>query len=368
MQVPGIDLKGQLAPVRDELVAAVTAVIDSNQYCNGPAVRDLEKLFTDMCRCKAAVGVSNGTDALIVSLIALGVGPGDEVIVPPFTFFATAGAVWRVGARPVFADILPDTFNIDPAKVAAAVTPKTRAIMPVHLYGQVADMDELLAVAGRHKLSVIEDAAQAVGATYKGRPAGAFGTTGCFSFYPTKNLSAIGEAGLITTQDEALAARLAATRNHGMNRQYFHDWVGGNFRMDTIQAAALLVKARRLTDWTNRRRANAALYNRLLEGCKQIVRPVERQGNFHVYHQYVIRAQKRDQLQAFLKENGVASGIYYPLGLHLQDCFKPLGGKNGDFPVSEQATREVLALPIHPELTDPQIQHAAEKIVEFYKA
>ncbi|HAU38270.1 MAG TPA: transcriptional regulator [Phycisphaerales bacterium] len=379
MQVPLLDLKAQYATIRDEVVSAVTEVLESQLVCNGPAVRELERQMAEYCQCAAALGVSSGTDALLVSLMALGIGqdlpacrtggkcPGSpEVITTPFTFFGTAGSIWRAGAKPVFADIDPETFNLDPAAVERAITGRTVAIMPVHLYGQVAEMDALLDIARRHGLKVIEDAAQAIGAQYKGKPAGAFGDCGCFSFYPTKNLGAMGDAGMITTQDKDLAARMEKLRNHGQSRQYFHDWVGGNFRMDSIQGAALSVKMRYIERWTERRRANAERYNELLADVSQVVTPVARPHCRHIYHQYVLRAERRDELQAHLKDRGVASAVYYPLGLHLQDCFKGLGYRKGDFPQTEKACDEVLAMPIYPELTDAQIDYVAGQIAAFY--
>ena len=312
------------------------------------------------------MGVSSGTDAILCSLMAAGIGPGDEVIVPPFTFFATAGCVARVGATPVFVDIEPDTFNIDPARIATAVTEKTKAIIPVHLFGQCAEMDAILELAAANDLFVIEDAAQVIGAEYRGRKAGSMGTVGCLSFYPTKNLGAMGDAGLICTQDRTIAARLETFRNHGQTRTYLHDFIGGNFRMDSIQAAALSVKLRHLDAWAAARRANAARYDELLAGCEGVVTPVVREHNVSVFNLYVIRAQRRDELQMFLKERQIAAGVYYPLGLHQQPCFKYLGHEEGDFAISEQAAREVLALPICPELSHEQIAFVAAAIREFY--
>jgi dTDP-4-amino-4,6-dideoxygalactose transaminase len=317
------------------------------------------------CRSASAVAVSSGTDAILCSLMTLGVGPGDEVILPTFTFFATAGCVWRVGAKPVFVDIEPDTFNIAPAKIEAAVTEKTKAIIPVHLYGQMADMEAIMGIADSRGIYVIEDAAQAIGACQGGRMAGAVGTVGCLSFYPTKNLGGIGDGGMILTDDAELAERLAVFRNHGESTRYHHKWVGGNFRMDSVQAAALSVKLGHLDRWTGARVANAARYDELLAGAGGIVTPIVRDGSTSVYNQYVIRAKRRDELQGFLKDHDVGAGIYYPLCLHEQECFASLGCRRGGFAESERACEEVLALPIFPELTDEQIVYVADKVKEF---
>jgi dTDP-4-amino-4,6-dideoxygalactose transaminase len=292
-------------------------------------------------------------------------GGCDEVITSPYTFFATAGSIWRVGAKPVFVDIEPDTFNIDATQIEPAVTEHTKAIMPVHLFGQMADMDPILQIARKHGLAVIEDGAQAIGATYKGRKAGSLGTTGCFSFFPSKNLGGLGDGGMVTTQDERLADRLMQCRNHGSKPKYFHKWVGGNFRLDTLQAAGLLVKLKHLEDWSARRRANAARYDEQLAGFEPVVTPKVADGNVSIYNQYVIRVPRRDELQAFLKESGIGTAVYYPLSLHEQECFRQLGCRTGDFPVSEQAARESLAIPIYPELSEEQIAYVVGKIKEF---
>jgi dTDP-4-amino-4,6-dideoxygalactose transaminase len=365
MQVPLLDLKAQYATIRDEVMAAVAAVLDSQLCCNGPAVRELEKQVAAHSGCEAALGLSSGTDALLVSLMALDIGPGDEVIVPTFTFFGTAGAIWRTGAKPVFADIEPDTFNIDPARIEPLITRRTKAIMPVHLFGQMAEMDAIMDIARRGGLHVIEDAAQSIGATYKGRKAGSIGTVGCLSFYPTKNLGAMGDAGAVVCQDKALAERMACIRNHGQGQTYIHEVVGGNFRMDSVQAAVLSVKLRRLEEWSAARVAHAARYNEKLAGVKGLVTPTVRAYNGSIYNQYVIRSPRRDEMKKFLADSGIASGVYYPLSLHQQQCFASLGYREGDFPVSEQAAREVLALPVHPELTGEQIDYVAAKVREF---
>ena len=366
MQVPLLDLKAQYATLKDEIMPVVERVLDGQMLINGPEVKELESAIAAYCDCKAAVGMSSGTDALVCGLMVLDIKPGDEVITSPYTFFATAGSIWRLGAKPVFVDIDPVTFNIDVTKIEAAITNKTKAIMPVHLFGQMAAMDPIMAIAGKHKLHVIEDAAQAIGCTYKGRKAGSIGTMGCFSFFPSKNLGGAGDGGIVSTQDPALGERLAMFRNHGAKPKYYHRFVGGNFRLDTIQAAYLLIKLKHLEDWSAGRRANAAQYDKLLAGIDQIVTPVIAPGNVSIYNQYVIRAQKRDELKQHLTDRGIGTEIYYPLSLHEQDCFAELGHKKGEFPESERAAAETLAVPIYPELTDEQIAYVAQSIGEFY--
>ncbi len=367
MDVPLLDLKAQYATIREEIMPALTAVVESQIFAIGPAVKELEKTIAAYSGTAAAVGVSSGTDAILECLMALGIQDGDEVITTPFTFFATAGCVARTGARPVFVDIQPDTFNIDPARIEAAITPRTKAILPVHLYGQLADMAAIGAIAKKHNLHVIEDAAQAIGASQHGRKAGSFGTAGCLSFYPTKNLGGFGDGGMILTQDAELAQRLTIFRDHGQSPTYFYKWIGGNFRLDNLQAAALVVKMRHLDNWTAARQNNARLYNELLAGLPAVKTPYLLPGNVHIYHQYVIRTKRRDELQAFLKQAGIGSGVYYPLCLHQQDCFKYLGYKTGQFPVAETAAAEVLALPVYPELREEQVRFVAQKIREFVK-
>ena len=360
-----LDLKAQYATIRDEMMSAIEAVMESQYFINGPAVKELEAAVAEYSRCQAAVGVSSGTDALLCSLMTLGIGAGHEVITTPYTFFATAGSIWRSGARCVFVDVEPGTLNIDPTKIEAAVTERTKAIMPVHLFGQMADMAPIMEIARKHDLCVIEDAAQSIGATYKGRKAGSIGTVGCFSFFPSKNLGTNGDGGMITTQDEELVDRLMQCRNHGSKPKYYHKWVGGNFRLDTIHAAALLVKLRYLDQWSQARRQNAAKYDALFADCDAVVTPTIEDYNVSIYNQYVIRVPRRDELQAHLKENNIGSAIYYPLSLHEQECFAELGYKTGDFPVSEQAAKETLAIPIYPELTDEQIGYVADTIKGF---
>lgn len=367
MRVPLLDLKTQYASVRDEILAAVTKVLDSQQLINGPEVRQIEEAIAAYSGCKRGVGMSSGTDALLCSLMVLGIGPGDEVICPPFTFFATAGCIARTGARPVFVDIEPDTFNINPRLIERAITPRTKAVIPVHLFGQCADMDPILELAGKHNLHVIEDAAQAIGAKYKGRAAGSMGTFGCLSFYPSKNLSGLGDGGMILTQQTELADKCLVFRDHGMKPRYYHHFVGGNFRLDSLQAAGLLVKLKYLDGWARRRVENARLYDELFAGCDAVTTPRVRPENEGVYNQYTIRVRsRRNELQQFLAENGVGSMIYYPVCLHEQECFKHLGYKRGDFPESEKAAGEVLSLPIYPELTPEQIEYVAGQIKAFF--
>ncbi len=366
MQVPLLDLKQQYAALAHEILPAVEQVLASQLLINGPAVGDFEKAVAAYAHCAQAVGVSSGTDALLCALMALCIGPDDEVITSPFTFFATAGCIWRVGAKPVFADIDPQTFNINPAAIEAAVTPRTRAIMPVHLFGQMADMDAIMAIARRHNLAVIEDAAQSIGATYRGRQSGSIGTAGCFSFFPSKNLGGAGDGGMIVTQDNALAQRLRMFRNHGMEPKYYHACIGGNFRLDTIQAAYLHIKLKHLDAWSAKRRENAALYTALLADCPAVRTPIIAPENVSIFNQYVIRTAKRDELKNYLAARGIGTEIYYPLCLHQQECFKLLGHRTGDFPLSEQAAAEVLAIPIYPELTHQQIHYVAQAIKHFF--
>jgi dTDP-4-amino-4,6-dideoxygalactose transaminase len=366
MKVPLLDLKAQYATLREEMRAAVDKVLESQQFINGPEVRQLEEAVAAYCRVARAVGVSSGTDALLCAFMVLGIGPGDEVVTVPFTFFATAGCIARTGAKPVFVDIEPDTFNMNPALLEQAITPRTKAIVPVHLFGQCADMDPILAVAARHGLPVIEDAAQAIGATYHDRPAGSMGTLGCLSFFPSKNLGGLGDGGMILTQDAELADRCQVFKQHGSKPKYFHKFVGGNFRLDTIQAAGLLVKLKYLDGWSRRRRENARIYDGHFAGFAAVKTPRIREGCVSIYNQYVIRVgPRRDALRARLTEKGIGTEIYYPLSLHEQECFRGLGYQRGDFPESELAAAETLALPIYPELAAEQIAYVCEAIREF---
>lgn len=357
VRVPLLDLTGQYRPLRDEILSAIARVCDSQRFIGGPEVDALEREMAAYLRVEEAVALSSGTDALLAGLMALGIGHGDEVITPTFSFFATAGAVSRLGARPVFVDIDAATYNVDPDAVRRAITPKTRAIIPVHLYGQCADMDALMAIANAAGIPIIEDAAQAIGAAYQGRLAGGIGRCGCFSFFPSKNLGAFGDAGLLTTNDRALAHEVRLLRNHGAEPKYFHKRIGGNFRLDAIQAAVLRVKLPHLAEWTAGRRANADRYDRLFEeaGLGDLIgRPSRRSDRTHIFNQYVIRVPRRDDVRAALERAGVSTEVYYPVPFHLQECFAPLGYRRGDFPRAEAASDETLALPIYPELTDAQ--------------
>lgn len=366
MQVPLLDLKAQYSTIKDEILIAVSDVLKSQRCIGGPKVTELEEKIALISDCKFAVGVSSGTDAILNTLMSLDIGPGDEVITTPFTFFATIGCIARVGAKPVFVDIDPKTFNINPVLIEEAVTEKTKAIMPVHLFGQMADIDPVREVAGRHNLYVIEDAAQSITSTYKGRKAGSIGTAGCFSFFPSKNLGGIGDGGMVVTNDEDLYHRLFIMRNHGSEPKYYHKFVGGNFRLDPIQAVALLVKLPHLDEWSEARRKNAAYYNQKFKGT--IVRiPYVNPNCVTIYNQYVIRIPCRDELFEHLKKNSIGCEIYYPVPMHLQECFRYLGYKEGNFPESEKAAKDVLALPIYPELTDEMQDYIAETIISFLK-
>jgi dTDP-4-amino-4,6-dideoxygalactose transaminase len=367
MKVPLLDLKAQYATIRQDVRAAVDKVLESQYFVNGPEIKELEDAVAAYSGTRFAVGVTSGTDAILCSLMVLGIGPGDEVITTPFTFFATVGCIWRVGATPVLVDIEPDTFNISASAIEKAITPRTKAIIPVHLFGQCADMDPILDVARRHNLQVIEDAAQAIGAVYRGRKAGSMGAFGCLSFFPSKNLGGLGDGGMILLQDEALAQKTAMFRQHGSHPKYYHKYVGGNFRLDSIQAAGLLVKMKHLESWSQKRRENAHLYTELLANCPAVKTPTVREGNVSIFNQYIIRVgSRRDALRAFLGESGIGTEIYYPLALHEQECFRPLGHEHGDFPESEKAAAETIAVPIYPELTTKQIEYVAERIKAFF--
>ena len=369
MNVPLLDLKAQYAPLREEIRAAMDRVCDSQHFILGPEVQGLEVETAAYCGARFAVGVSSGTDALLAALMAAGIGPGDEVITTSYSFFATAGTVARVGARPVFVDIERDTFNLDARQVEARITSKTKALMPVHLYGRCADLDPLLDLAKRKNLVLIEDAAQAIGSTdAKGRQAGTVGAMGCFSFFPTKNLGGFGDGGLVTTNDAPLAEALRVLRVHGMQPKYHHRIVGGNFRLDALQAAVLRVKLKHLPDWTRGRRTNAERYRKLFGEAGlggKVVLPADVPG--HIYNQFVIRVDKRDGLQAHLTERKIGSEIYYPVPLHLQECFSGLGYRKGDLPVSEEMAANTLALPIYPELTEAQQRTVVDQIAAFYR-
>lgn len=370
MNVPLLDLKAQYRPLREEIRAAMDEVCDAQMFILGKTVSDFEKTVAGYCQCAHACGVSSGSDALIIALMVEGIGAGDEVIMPSFTFFATAGAVARVGATPVFADIDPDTFNLDPASVAARVTPRTRAIIPVHLFGQACAMEPIMELAKKHSLIVIEDACQAIGAEYEGKRAGSIGDYGCFSFFPSKNLGCFGDGGLVTTNDPEKAKMLVYFRNHGAEPKYYHKYIGGNFRLDALQAAILSVKMKHLDAWSTARQQNAADYRSLFQKspvADRIKLPVKASHNTrHIYNQFCILVPdgRRDGLMAFLKERGIGVEVYYPVPLHLQECFVFLGWKDGDLPVCEDVSRRILALPIYPETTREQREYVVSTIAE----
>jgi len=370
-KVPLLDLAALHAPIRDEIIAEMIRVVDSQKFIMGDDVRELGRLMAEYSGTRFAVGCASGSDALLLALLAVDVGPGDKVLTTPYTFFATAGAISRAGATPVFADIDPVTFNIDPnaAEHVLKTVPGIKAMIPVHLFGACADMDPLLDSANRHGCVVIEDGAQSIGAEYKNRKAQSMGQIGCISFFPSKNLGAFGDGGMLTTNDPELARKLGSLRLHGTTKKYYHEWVGINSRLDTIQAAILKVKFRYLDSWTAGRQHNAALYRNLLGGRDLPVQlPVEADYQTrHVYNQFVISVPARDNLKAWLQENGVGTEIYYPLPMHLQPCFKDLGYHEHDFPNSEAAARETLALPVHSGMPGEDIEYVSELIVDFYK-
>ncbi|HWP58323.1 MAG TPA: DegT/DnrJ/EryC1/StrS family aminotransferase [Candidatus Acidoferrales bacterium] len=369
MKIPLLDLQAQYATIRAEIRAAIDRVCDAQSFVLGPEVAALEGEIAAYCGARHAVGVSSGTDALLVALMATGVGAGDEVVTTAFSFFATAGVIARLGARPVFVDIDARTFNLDPEEAAPCVTPRTKAIMPVHLFGRPADMEPLLEIARAQGLCVIEDAAQALGAADEsGRQAGAIGTLGCFSFFPSKNLGAFGDGGMVTTNDAELAEKVRVLRVHGGKPKYYHRVVGGNFRLDALQAAILRVKLKHLRRWTEARRRNADRYRELLREAQLLewVAPPEDSAG-HIYNQFVVRCRERDRLQEFLRARGIETEIYYPLPLHLQECFSGLGYRPGDFPRAEAAAREALALPVYPELTAREQQYVVDQMRAFYR-
>jgi dTDP-4-amino-4,6-dideoxygalactose transaminase len=367
-RVPLLDLQAQYAPLREEILAAITRVCDSQRFIMGPEVDALEGELSAMLGVRHAVAVSSGTDALLLALMALDIKAGDEVITPAYSFFASGGEIARVGATPVFVDIDLETYNIDAGLIRAAITPRTKAILPVHLFGLTADMDPVVEVASRAGIPIVEDAAQAIGATDKGRLAGGIGTFGCFSFFPSKNLGAFGDAGLVITNNDALGHRTRAMRVHGMDPKYHHSFVGGNFRMDALQAAVLRIKARHLSDWTEGRRANARRYATLFRDARltdHVTLPVEPPGRRHVFNQFVIRTTRRDDLKSHLTACGIGTEVYYPVPLHLQPCFGYLGHRRGEFPAAERAAAESLALPIYGELTPAQQETVVGAIAEF---
>jgi dTDP-4-amino-4,6-dideoxygalactose transaminase len=368
MSVPLLDLDAQYRPLREEILAAITRVCDSQRFIMGPEIDSLERELCGLLGVKHAIAVSSGTDALLLALMALGITAGDEVVTTTYSFFATAGAIVRVGARPVLVDIDPATFNIDPVQAAAAMTPRTRAIMPVHLFGLGADMDPIMDAANRAGIPVIEDAAQAIGSIYRSRPLGTIGAFGCFSFFPSKNLGAFGDAGLLTSEDDELAARARLLRTHGMRPKYYHHLVGANFRMDALQAAVLRVKAPHLAAWTDGRRANAARYRTLFQAAgldSSVTLPDAPADRLHIFNQFVIRTPDRDGLKRHLDELGIGNEIYYPVPFHLQPCFADLGYRPGAFPHAERAAQESLAIPVYGELTLDQQEAVVSAIGQF---
>lgn len=377
MGVPLLDLRAHHEPLHKEIMAALEHTFQTNAFILGPAVEKLEERIATYCQAKYGIGVTSGTDALLLALMALGVGAGDEVMTSPYSFFATAGVVARLGAKPVLVDIDATTFNIDPSRIEHAITSKTKAIIPVHLYGQCADMAPIMELARRHNLGVIEDAAQAIGAEYRdGRRACSMGTVGCLSFFPSKNLGCLGDGGMAVTNDPGLAERMKILRVHGSQPKYFHKLIGGNFRLDTIQAAVLNVKLNYLDGWTKRRQENANRYQSLFQqsgllqkGRIRLPEAIYRGSgvkHYHIYNQFVLRVDNRNDLIAHLKAKGIGSEIYYPVPFHLQECFRYLGYKEGDFPESERAANETIAIPIYPELTTAQQTEVVEAIASFY--
>jgi len=370
VNVPLLDLKAQYRGMKSEILAAMEAVCDEQGFVLGPRVAEFEKATAQYVGSRHAIGCASGSDALLLALMASGVKAGDEVITVPFTFFATAGAISRLGARPVFIDIESDSFNIDSHQIERVMTQRTKAIIPVHLFGQCADMAAINGIAKLRGIRVIEDACQAIGAAQEGRRAGVLADVGCFSFFPTKNLGGFGDGGLMTTDDNGLADTLAMLRVHGSRVRYLHEAVGINSRLDALQAAVLHVKLKYLDQWTEGRRRNAERYERLFTQAQlldRVLLPVTKPGNFHVYNQYTVRVRQRDELRNFLKEKGVGSEVYYPLPMHLQNCYHDLGYHKGSFPVSERAAEEVLSLPIYAELTEEQQAYVVQMIGEFYR-
>jgi dTDP-4-amino-4,6-dideoxygalactose transaminase len=364
MKVPLLDLKAQYATIKDDVLTAVAEVLDSQVCIGGPKVAELEQKVAAISDCKFAVGVSSGTDALLASLMALDIGPGHEVITTPFTFFATAGCISRTGALPVFVDIDPRTYNLDPSKIEAAITGRTKAIIPVHLFGQMCNMDPIMEIAAKHKLYVIEDAAQAISATYKGRKAGSIGTVGCFSFYPSKNLGGAGDGGMIVTNDPVLHERLVAMRSHGSKPKYYHKFVGGNFRLDPLQAAILLVKLPHLGNWSEARRHNAAFYDQAF-AASGVQTPCISPDCVSIFNQYTIRVSHRDSIVQALNQEGIGTEIYYPLPMHQQECFVGKCRVVGQLLESEMASQSVLALPVYPELTQNQLDCVADTVLRL---
>jgi len=366
MNVPLLDLQAQYRDIENEILEAIEKVVKSKYFIMGPEVRELEKKIADYSGVKYGIAVASGTDALLLALMACGIKAGDEVITSPYTFFATAGSIYRLGAVPVFVDIDPRTYNMDPEKIEEKITGRTKAIIPVHLYGQMCRMDSIMEIAEKYGLRVIEDAAQSIGAKYCKdgieRKAGSIGDMGCFSFYPSKNLGAAGDAGMIVTNDKSLADFAVILRNHGAEPKYYHKIVGTNSRLDTIQAAVLLVKLKYLDKWSEERRKNAAYYDKAFKGTEVVI-PFIEEYNYSIYNQYIVRVKDRDDVVKYLKDNGVGCDIYYPVPLHLQECFKDLGYREGDFEASEKAAGETLAIPIFSELTTEQMDYVVKKVL-----
>jgi len=354
VKVPMLDLNAQYAPIMDDIRLEMDKVLATHAYKLGPQVKEFEEDMQKFCDVKHAVGCASGTDAIVLALLALEISEGDEVITTPFTFFATAGTIHRVGAKPIFIDVKPDTYNIDPDKIEAAITPNTKAIIAVHLFGQPAEMDRIMTIARKHNLKVIEDNAQGIGAKFEGNVAATIADIGTLSFFPSKNLGAMGDAGMCLTNDDNLAARLLQLRQHGENPQYYHKWVGLNSRLDTIQAAVLLVKLRSLAAWSEARRKNAAYYYENLKDLTQIKLPLIHEKAESIFNQYTIKAEKRDELLTFLRSRDIGCAVYYPLPLHLQECFSYLNHQKGDFPVTEQLAEEVISIPVFSEITKEQ--------------
>jgi len=358
------DLKRQYRDIELEICTKIKSILESQMFILGNEVKNIENNIAEYCKSKYAIGVSSGSDALLAVLMALKIGAGDEVITTPFTFFATAGAITRLGAIPVFSDSMLKDFNIDPDNITRLITKKTKAIIPVHLYGQLCEIEKIIDIGNKYAIPVIEDAAQAIGASYKNKRAGTFGLAGCLSFFPTKNLGCFGDGGMVITDNEELYKKLKQIRIHGMGEKYFYDMIGGNFRLDELQAGILSIKLKMLDKMVEARRRNAERYKNNLASNKSIILPVEKEGYFHVFNQFVIRISNRDKIQEMMKSRGIGTEKYYPLPLHLQKCFKYLEYKEGDFPVSEKLAREVLALPIYPELKISEIDYICEKLIE----
>jgi len=366
MKVPFLDLKRQYSAIKPDIDAAIERVLGHTQFILGPEVKQFEENLAKYCGSKFAIGCASGTDALLLSLRACGVGAGDEVITTTFSFFATAGVISRLGATPVFVDILPDNYNIDVKLIEKMITEKTKVILPVHLFGLCADMDEILNIARNHNLRIVEDAAQAIGSTYKGKKAGTVGELGCFSFFPSKNLGAYGDAGAVVTNDEDLADKIRMLRVHGSRKKYYHETVGYNSRLDTFQAAILDAKLRRLDNWTKKRRENAEFYNKTFSSLS-LQLPQEEPGKYHIFHQYTLAVPKREQFKEYLKQKEIGCDTYYPLPLHQQECYKELVKRNGSLPVAERKAQEVVSLPIFPELTEEELNYVAESVTCFFR-